>query len=111
MEDSELIPVCVLSSFRKTRVRIGMVCGVVCVCVCVCVCVQSCPTLCNPIDCSPLGSSVHEIFQARILEWVSASYSGDLPDPVLELKSLASPALAARFFTTAPPAPFSSVAQ
>ena len=82
-----------------------------CVCVCVCVCVQSCPTLCNPIDCSPLGSSVHEIFPARILEWVSASYSGDLPDPVLELKSLASPALAARFFTTAPPAPFSSVAQ
>ena len=78
---------------------------------CVCVCVQSCPTLCNPIDCSPPGSSVHEIFQARILEWVSASYSGDLPDPALELKSLASPALAARFFTTAPPAPFSSVTQ
>ena len=29
---------------------------------------QSCPTLCNPMDCSPLGSSVHLIFQARILE-------------------------------------------
>ena len=29
---------------------------------------QSCPTLCNPIDCSPLGSSVHEVFQARVLE-------------------------------------------
>ena len=30
---------------------------------------QSCPTLCNPMDCSPPGSSVHGIFQARILEW------------------------------------------
>ena len=36
---------------------------------------QSCPTLCDPMDCSPPGSSVHEIFQARILEWVSISYS------------------------------------
>ena len=31
---------------------------------------QSCPTLCNPMDCSPPGSSVGEIFQARTLEWV-----------------------------------------
>jgi len=31
---------------------------------------QSCPTLCNPMDCSPPGSSVHGIFQARILEWL-----------------------------------------
>ena len=30
--------------------------------------VQSCPTLCNPMDCSSLGSSIHEILQARILE-------------------------------------------
>ena len=37
----------------------------VCVCVCVCVCTQSCPTLCNLMDCSPPGSSVHGIFQAR----------------------------------------------
>ena len=36
---------------------------------------QSCPTLCNPIDCSPLGSSVHGILQARILEWVAISFS------------------------------------
>ena len=35
----------------------------------VCVLVaQSCPTLCDPMDCSPLGSSVHGIFQARIME-------------------------------------------
>ena len=32
---------------------------------------QSCPTLCNPMDCSPPGSSVHGILQARILEWVT----------------------------------------
>ena len=37
---------------------------------------QSCPTLRNPTDCSPQGSSVHGIFQARILEWVSISFRG-----------------------------------
>ena len=42
----------------------------VCVCV-VCVCAQSCLTLCNPMDCSPPGSSVHGISQARLLEWVA----------------------------------------
>ena len=36
---------------------------------------QSCLTLCGPMDCSPPGSSVHRIFQARILEWVAISYS------------------------------------
>ena len=35
---------------------------------------QSWPTLCNPMDCSPLGSSVYGIFQARILEWVGISF-------------------------------------
>ena len=39
-----------------------------------CVCAQLCLTLCDPMDCSPSGSSVHGIFQARILEWV-ANYS------------------------------------
>ena len=37
--------------------------------------VQSRPTLCNLVDCSPLGSSVHGILQARILEWVAISFS------------------------------------
>ena len=37
--------------------------------------VQLCPTLCDPMDCSPPGSSVHGIFQARILEWVAISFS------------------------------------
>ena len=36
---------------------------------------QSCLTLCNPMDCSPPGSSVHGIFQAWILEWVAISFS------------------------------------
>ena len=36
---------------------------------------QLCPTLCDPMDCSLLHSSVHEIFQARVLEWVAISYS------------------------------------
>ena len=36
---------------------------------------QSCPTLCDPMDCNPPGSSVHEILQARILVWVASSCS------------------------------------
>ena len=39
---------------------------------------QSCPTLCDPMDCSPPGSSVHEILQARILEWVAIPFSNTL---------------------------------
>ena len=35
---------------------------------------QSCPTLCDPMDCSPPGSSILGIFQARVLEWVAISY-------------------------------------
>ena len=34
-----------------------------------------CPTLCDPMDCSPLGSSIHGILQARILEWIAISFS------------------------------------
>ena len=43
-----------------------------------CVCVlslQSCPTLRNPVDCSPPGSSVHGILQAKVLEWVAICLS------------------------------------
>ena len=36
---------------------------------------QSCPTLCDPMDCSLQGSSIHRIFQARMLEWVAISFS------------------------------------
>ena len=36
---------------------------------------QSCPTWCDPIDCSLPGSSVHGIFQAKVLEWVAIAFS------------------------------------
>ena len=44
-------------------------------CCCCCLVTQSCPILCNPTDCSPPGSSVHGILQARILEWVTIPFS------------------------------------
>ena len=36
---------------------------------------QSCPTLCDPMDCSLPGSSVHGIFQARVLDWLAIAFS------------------------------------
>ena len=36
---------------------------------------QSCPTLSDPMDCSPPGSSIHGIFQARVLEWGAIAFS------------------------------------
>ena len=56
---------------------------------------QSCPTLCDPMDCSLLGSSVHGILQARTLEWVAMPSSGDLPNPGIEPASPVAPALQA----------------
>ena len=50
-------------------------------------CAQSlllCLTLSDPMDLSPLGSSVHGILQARILDWVAIPFSGDLPDLEIE---------------------------
>ena len=45
-------------------------------CISYCVLVtQSCPTLCDPTDCSPPGSSVRGILQVRILEWIAMSFS------------------------------------
>ena len=38
---------------------------------------QSCPTLSDPIDCSLLGSSIHGIFQARVLEWGAIAFSDE----------------------------------
>ena len=46
---------------------------------------QSFLTLCDPMDCNPPGSSVHEILQARLLQWVAISFSRDLPNPGIEL--------------------------
>ena len=53
----------------------------------------------NPLNCSPAGSTVHQISQARILEWVAISSSEDLPDPGIKP---ASTALAGGFFITEP---------
>ena len=55
--------------------------------------------LCNAMDCSPPGESVHGILQARILEWIAMPSSRDLLDPGMEPMSLVSPALAGEFFT------------
>ena len=62
---------------------------------------QSCLTLCNPVDCSPPGSSVHGISLARILEWIAISFSRDLPNP--EIDQTCTFCLAGGFFATEPP--------
>ena len=54
------------------------------VCVCIFKSLQSCLPLCDPMDCSPPGSSVHGILQARILEWLPGPPPGDPPDPGIE---------------------------
>ena len=61
---------------------------------------QLCPTLSDPMNCSLPGSSVHGIFQAKILEWVVFPSPGDLLNPGIQPES---PALAGRFFTTESP--------
>ena len=53
----------------------GQVQQVKVVCLCLCLVAHLWPTLCNPLDCSLPGSSVHGIFQARILEWVAIFFS------------------------------------
>ena len=60
---------------------------------------QSCLSLCNPMDYSLPGSSVHGILQARILEGLSRHPPRDLPNPEVETMSLTSPALAGGLFT------------
>ena len=79
--------VCVCVRAHECRCACMHVLGIVCVCVCVCVrtrtrrfaCmhvrVLSCVRLCNPMDCSPPGSSVHGTLQVRILEGVAISFS------------------------------------
>ena len=57
---------CLCISFLKVKVKVA----------------QSCLTLCNPMD-----YTVHEILQARILEWVAFPFSGDLPNPGIKPRS------------------------
>ena len=68
-----------------------------------CVCaksLQSYSTLCDPKNCSLLGSSVHGILQTRILSGLPCLFPGDLPNPWDEPASLKCPALAGGLFTT-----------
>ena len=67
---------------------------------------QSCPTLRNPMDCSLPHSSVHGIFQARILEWVAISFSSAWKWKV-KMKSLSRVQLFATPWTAAYQAPLS----
>ena len=76
---------------------------------------QLCLTLCDPMDCSLPGSSVHGIFQAIVLEWIAISFSKGFPDSGIEPRS---PALQADSLLSEPPGrpfllsvKFSSVAQ
>ena len=50
---------------------------------------QLCPTLCDPMDYSWPGSSVHGNLQARQLEWIAFPSPGDLPDPGIKSRSSA----------------------
>ena len=61
---------------------------------------QSCLTFYDPMNCSPPGSSVCGILQAKILEWVECPPPGNLPNLGTEPASLMSCVLASRFFTT-----------
>ena len=65
---------------------------------------QSCPAHSDPMDCSPPGSSVHEIFQARVLEWVAISFSNAWKWKV-KVKSLSRFRLLATPWTAAHQAP------
>ena len=68
--------------------------------VCCCLVAQSCPTLLQPRGLSPPGSSVHRIFQARILEWVAISFTSD-SSPHRDQTHVS--CIAGGFFTTEPP--------
>ena len=52
---------------------------------------ESCPTLSDPMDCSPPGSSVHEIFQARVLEWGAIAFSMTNLDSILKSRNITLP--------------------
>ena len=60
---------------------------------------QSCPALCDPMDCSPPGSSVHGISQSRILELVAISFFRESSQPRNQTHISC---IAGRFFTTVP---------
>ena len=67
-----------------------------CIKIYMCVHAQLCPTLCDPMNCSPPGSSVHGILHARILEWVVISSSNGSSQP---RDWICISCIAGRFFT------------
>ena len=52
--------------------------------VCVCLVRKSCLNLCDPMDCSPPGSTALGILQPQILDWIAIPSPGDLPNPEIE---------------------------
>ena len=77
-------------------------CVSLCMCINVC-CARSCPTLCDPVDCSPPGSSVHEASGQEYWSGLPFPSPGDLPYSGIEPVSPMFPAMAGGFFTTEPP--------
>ena len=69
---------------------------------CLCMCAQSCRTLCNPVDCSPPGFSVHGIPQTKTLEWVAISSSRGSSRLRDQTPVSWAPCFAVGFFTTEP---------
>ena len=67
-----------------------------------CVCMLSRVRLCDPMDCSPLGFSVHGIFQARVLEWGTISSTRGSSGPGIKPVPPVTPASAGGFLTTEP---------
>ena len=65
IKEAVLSSLCILGNFVEDCCLFGFFCSVT----------KSCPTLCDPMDCSPPGSTVHGILQARILEWVAIPFS------------------------------------
>ena len=74
MLSSQLIYLTKLSMLAKSQTPFMTLAGWLSL-LCCCSVSQSCPTLCEPMDCSPAGSSVHGILQTRILEWVAIPFS------------------------------------
>ena len=88
---------CMSGGNRGRQVEISNMQTICRCCLVAWVCAQSCQSLCNTMDCSLPGASVHGISQTMILEWVAISYSrGVFPDPGIKPTS---PALAGRFFS------------
>ena len=75
VEPTSLTSTCIGRCILFHLGHLGSMCVCMCLCLCACVYAQSCPTLCDPADCSPPGSSIPGSFQARIPEWVAISFS------------------------------------